>query len=491
MRINPSDDSSTPRAASRQGPTQTLRRDLNLASAVALVVGTMIGSGIFVSPGGVLQATGSVGMSFTIWFACGLVALGGSLCYIELGHITSEAGGEFAYLLEAFGPLHSFLGPIPAFLYQWASSVLLKPSSCAIILLTFSNYLLSPFFDECGPPRFIAVLLAVMAILTLTALNCWRAKVGAYTQNIFTLVKLLACTAIVLGGGVQICKGNSQHLSAGFKNTISNPSTLALAFYNGLWAYDGWNNLNYSVEELKDPHRNLPRAIMVAIPLVTAVYIFMNLAYLTALSPAVIVSSPAVAVSWAKVVVPSAAMLIPFAVSFSTFGAANGSLFGAGRITFAAARRGHAPQLISMLHRRSRTPMPALILQGLLSALFCLVSNISTLIDFFSFIAWLFYGLTFLSLIVMRWTKPLVPRPFKVSLPIPIAMLLLATFLMIAPIIDNPRIELVYAAFFTLSGLVFYVPFVYMKLQVKLFDQVTTFMQLGLNVVPPKACNLV
>lgn len=460
-----------------------LKRQLGLVSGISFVMGNMIGSGIFVSPGGVLAGTGSVGLSLIVWAVCGLISILAALCYIELSCIAASSGGEYAYLLEAYGSLHAFFGPLPAYLYQWATILLIKPCGIGISALTFATYITQPFFDACGPPRFILVLLAVTAIISVMFVNCYSVKSGAFMQNILTLVKFVACCGIIAIGCVLLVQGNITHLSTGFQGTSASAATIALAFYNGLWAFDGWNSVNFFVEELRNPYKTLPRSIYIGMSLVTVIYMLMNIAYLTVLSPAEVTGSLAVAVTWAGRVIPSVSMIIPICVAFSTFGSANGNIFCSSRLCFAAARRRHQISVLSTIHRTRATPIPAVIFTSIMAILVVSVANINQLIECFSFLVWIFYFLVFLGLIIMRWTKASLERRFKVPLVIPIVMLFASLFLVIAPVIESPKIEFLYAICFLALGSLTYIVFVYFRKSVGLIDFLTIFLQLSMRLV--------
>lgn len=270
-----------------------LKRRVGLVSGVALIVGTMIGSGIFVSPSGLLLRTGSVGVSFFVWTACGLLSLCGALAYAELGTMNTSSGAEYAYFMDAFG------AP-PAFLFSWVSTLVLKPSQMAIICLSFAQYTVEAFVEDCDPPGEVVKIVALLAIVLILLVNCYSVNLATGVQNAFTAAKLMAILVVIIGGSYKLIQGNTQHLAAAFDtidDSTLNIGRLATAFYTGLWAYDGWNNLNYVTEEIKNPSKNLPRSIMIGIPLVTLCYTLINVSYLAVMSPSEMIASEAVAVA--------------------------------------------------------------------------------------------------------------------------------------------------------------------------------------------------
>ncbi|XP_038556748.1 b(0,+)-type amino acid transporter 1 isoform X2 [Micropterus salmoides] len=387
-----------------------LQKDVGLFSGICLIVGTMIGSGIFISPKAVLLYSGAVGPCLLIWAACGVLATLGALCYAELGTMITKSGGEYSYLMEAFGSL-------VAYLYSWTTVMVLKPSSFAIITLSFAEYASTPFYPGCTPPLVVTKCLSAAAIFLIVTVNCLSVKLASYVQNFFTAAKLFIILVIVGAGIVVMAQGKTETLSNAFDGTSSSVGAIGLAFYNGLWAYDGWNQLNCITEELKDPFRNLPLAILIGIPLVSMCYVLVNVAYFTVMTTTELLLSPAVAVTFGDRVLYPLSWIVPLFVVFSTFGSANGSCFTAGRLAYVSGREGHLVKILSYISLKHYTPSPALIFNGVLSLFYIIPADINTLINYFSFAQWVFYGLTALALIVMRFTRRELNRPVKSWLP--------------------------------------------------------------------------
>jgi len=431
-----------------------MKRNITLLGGVSIIVGSMIGSGIFISPVGVLSNVNSIGFSLIIWFLCGVVATFGSLTYAELGTMIPKSGAEYPYIKEAFGS-------IPAFLFAWTSSIVLKPSSVAIIGIVFGEYLVKPFYQDCEEPPLVVVKLASALCITLVAfINCASVKLAAKVQIVFTVAKLTAL-AIIIGTGVYaLTTGVTDNLENSFKGEITY-NTIGLAFYQGLWAYDGWNQLNYITEELQDPYVNLPRAIMIGIPFVTIVYIFTNIAYLAGLTLTEMLSARAVAVTFGSKLLGSFAWLIPLGVAISTFGGCNGYTITCPRIIFTAARDGNMPDILAMVHVRKQTPIPAILFNTVIAILVLFPNDFGTLVNYFSFSMWIFHGASAASLLVLRVTQPNRHRPYRVPIFIPVIVILVAIFLVLFPIISNPAWEYLYALLFMLSGLIFYIPLVH------------------------------
>nr|XP_048676287.1 large neutral amino acids transporter small subunit 2 isoform X3 [Caretta caretta] len=269
-----------------------LKKEIGLVSACGIIIGNIIGSGIFVSPKGVLENAGSVGLALLVWIITGLITAVGALCYAELGVTIPKSGGDYAYVKDIFGGLAGFLR-------LWIAVLVIYPTNQAVIALTFANYVLHPLFSTCLAPESGLRLLAGVCLLLLTWVNCASVRWATRVQDVFTAGKLLALALIIIMGIVQICKGHYYWLEPRHAFEAFTPvdvGMVALAFLQGSFAYGGWNFLNYVTEELVDPYRNLPRAIFISIPVVTFVYVFANVAYVTAMSPQELLASNAVAV---------------------------------------------------------------------------------------------------------------------------------------------------------------------------------------------------
>jgi len=461
-----------------------LKKEVGIFGGISLVVGTMIGSGIFLSPAGILQASKSVGTSLCIWAGCGLLATLSAISYIELALMIRKSGGEYQYLTAAYGEAFGFL-------YAWTSVVVTKPSGIAIIAVGFAEYVTAPFYPGCSAPQNIQKCASAFCLILITTINCFSVKVSNGVQVFFTAAKLLIIAAIVVSGLVLLCQGNTDNLIDGFKGSETSFSALAVAFYSGLWSYDGWNQLNFITEELKNPIRNFPLVILIGIPLTTVLYILVNISYFTVMTPSELLASPAVAITFGDRVFRAASFIVPIAVACSTFGAANGSAFTGGRLTYAAARKGHMLRIFSYISVERLTPSPALIFNSIIAVIMILPdsSNFSTLINYFTFASWIFYGATFLSVPILRYRYPEWHRPYRVWLVVPIVCFLASCYLVVVPIIENPEIEYLYAGCFILAGFIVYIPIIKFGIKLSIIDPFTSFMQQLLEVVPPPDVN--
>ncbi|XP_041454443.1 large neutral amino acids transporter small subunit 1-like [Lytechinus variegatus] len=437
----PADDGDDDRVA--------LKPKISLLNGVTIIVGIIIGSGIFISPQIVLKLSGSPGMSLIVWTLCGVFSMVGALCYGELGTMITMSGGDYAYILTAFGPL-------PAFLLLWVTLVIIRPTAQAVVAMTFGQYILQPFFSlDCPPPDIPIKILAAICITFLTFVNSYSVKWATRVQDFFTAAKVLALIVIIITGIVQLCRGKTENLQNAFEGSSSNVGDIALAMYAGLFAYGGWNYLNYVTEELKDPFRNLPRAIVISVPLVIFIYVSANISYFVAMSPAELLATDAVAVTFGDKLLGVMAWIMPVSVALSTFGGVNGLLLTGSRIYFVGARIGHLPESIAMISINRKTPLPSLVFTCILSLLYLFAQNIGQLINYFSFVTWLATGTSIAGQIYLRYKAPDMARPVKVNIILPIIFLAACIFLTIMGVYAAPVDTLIGAAIL-LSGVPVY-----------------------------------
>ncbi|XP_066982985.1 Y+L amino acid transporter 2-like [Macrobrachium rosenbergii] len=435
-----------------------LKKELGLANGVGIIVGIMIGSGIFVSPGNVVRYTGSVGMSLMVWVASGLMTMFGALCYSEMGTMIPRSGGSYTYILEAFGP-------VPAFLTLWINLVIQSPGSRAIGMITFANYLLQPLFPNCSAVPYLAVRFVALSMLGLaTYVNCAGVRFGTRLQDSLTITKTLALILVIVVGIHHLARGHVENYVDAMAGTIYNPASIATAFYSSGFAYGGWNALNSVLEELKDPYKNLPRAIAISIASVTLIYTLTNVAYFAVLTPSEVLSSNAVAVTFGNRTLGILAWVISIFVACSTYGNLNGGLMTQSRVVYAGAREGHLPRFLTLIHVHNKTPVVSLVCIVILPAIMLFVPDVGSILAYTSFTGSVVSIMSVSSLLWLRYKEPDRHRPIKVWLGFPIIYLIMCVFVAVFPIIRRP-VEIGVGAFAFAVGLLVYYVALHLKIK--------------------------
>ncbi|MBM3457064.1 MAG: amino acid permease [Armatimonadetes bacterium] len=408
----------------RHAPVQFLRA-LGPLEGVAIVVGTTIGSGIFLTPATIAEKLGPYGFGaiLGVWVLCGALSLAGALAYAELGALFPRAGGQYVYLREAFGPLWGFL-------FGWVEFWVARAGGIAAVAVAFARYV-AVFTNQGG--EWAERSTAFLAICVLTAVNYLGVRGGGAVQTLFTATKVGALLALVICS-FGLPGGSAEHWqplwnpAAGAAGLIS---AVGFAMVQSLWSYDGWTNGAAVSEEMKNPQRDVPRSLLIGTAIITAIYVSANIAYHYVLPLERIQGSERVAADVAGRLFGSevGVRLLAAAVLMSTFGAINGSLLSGTRIFYAMARDGLFFQEMGQLHLRFRSPHWSILFQGIWASALVLVPFdwvlnplfhwkqearlYDQLLAYVVFASWAFYGLTVAGLFRLRMTQPDLPRPYS------------------------------------------------------------------------------
>jgi len=447
-------------------PAVSLKRDLGLWSAAALVVGTVIGSGIFIVPNVMARNVGAPGMVFVVWVAGGLMSLSGALTYAELSAAMPGAGGEYVYLREAYGPLWSFI-------YGWTQMWVAKSGSIATLATAFFLYLAN-FHPELkqpignipiplgpsGVPLEINLgqILAMVLILALGGVNYFGVKIGGRVQVLVTLCKVgLIFAVIVIGLGTG--HGDAANFATNVISTASGPvAAFFAALVAALWAYDGWNNVAMVASEIREPQRNLPRALIGGSLAVMAIYLLANAAYFYVLPATEVAASDLVAADMMRRIFgQTGANLVSVAAMISIFAALNGSILTGSRVPYAMALDGYFFKSIARVDPTYHTPGVSILALSAWAAILVLSGRYDQLFTYVIFASWILYGMTTASVLVLRRKRPDMPRPYRTfGYPvIPIVFVMSALGLVISTLFNSPRESLLGLAL-VLVGLPFY-----------------------------------
>jgi APA family basic amino acid/polyamine antiporter len=439
-----------------------LKRELGTWAAASIVVGTVIGSGIFLVPKAMVLRVGTPQMVFFVFVFGGLLSLAGALSYSELAAAMPEAGGEYAYLREAYGPMWGYL-------YSWTQMWVAKSGSIATLATGFFYYLTTffpvldgvfytvhlPLGPNGGPLELrYGQLFAMALILALAWLNYFGVKLGGNVQVTVTGVKVALIAFIIIAG-----------LGLGHVHAADPVAPVPLtaagffaALVAALWAYDGWNNVAMVASEVKDPQRNLPRALIWGTLAVIGIYLLANAAYFKVLTASEVGGSTRVAAEMMRrIFAAPGASAVSIAAMISIFAALNGSILSGSRVPYAAARDGLFFHAIARVHPRYATPSVSILALSGWAALLVLSGRYEQLFTYVIFASWILYGMTTAAVIVLRRKRPDMPRPYRtLGYPwVPVIFVLVAAVLVLSTLLDSPR-ESIMGIALILLGLPFY-----------------------------------
>ena len=441
-----------------------LRRALGFWPAVSIVIGTAIGSGIFLVPTDMVNAVGSPGMVFLVWIFGGILSLFGALTYAELSAALPDAGGEYAYLNAAYG---QFFG----FIYGWTQSLVAKPASLATLATGFYTYL-AYFFPQLLSPVWTLPLpigpggmpleirwgqiAAIGVILFLCGVNYVGVRLGGSVQVATTALKL-ALIGGVIAAGLFAGHANGANLST-VTTSLGGVEGFFAALVAALWAYDGWNNAGMLGSEIENPQRNFPRALILGTSAMIGIYLLTNLAYFLVLNASEVAASPTVAADMMrKIAGQNGAAAVSIAALISIFAALNGSILSGSRVPYAMARDGLFFRPVAHVHPQFHTPSTSILLIGLWACVILLSGWYRQLYTLVIFTSWILYGMTAASVIVLRRRRPDLIRPYRTwGYPaVPILFVLVALALLFSTFRTSPR-ESGIGLGLILTGLPFY-----------------------------------
>jgi amino acid transporter len=378
----------------------TPKKELSLFDSTCIIVGIIIGAGIYETAPTVAKCLGSAPAVLLAWLAGGLLALTGALCYAELATTYPREGGDYVYLTRAYG---RWLG----YMFGWSQLAIIRPGDIALMAFIFARYaqsLYAPFPD-------IGLLYAAAAVVGLSVINLLGVKAGKWTQNLLTVTKILGLVAISVVGLSATAKSPKPPAPAVFTW-----EGLQLAFILVLYTYGGWNEMAYVAAEIKRPQQNILRGLVAGTVAVTILYLLINGAFLSALGLTGLSSSRAVAVEMMAQVFPQiAGRVIALLICLSALAAVNGLIFTGARISYALGADHQSFRPLGRWNRRLGTPVRALIVQGALSLAIVLVAGsfLDTIL-YTAPVVWLFFLGTALSVFVLRRKDPDLPRPYQV-----------------------------------------------------------------------------
>ena len=381
------------------------RRSLTLFDMTMIAIGGSIGSGIFLTPATIARDVGSPWLMAAVWIAGGLITLAGALTFSEAAALLPEAGGQYVYLVRAYGGLVGFL-------FGWAYFVVVNAGGLGALSVAFATYL--GYFVPLGPTT--TKVVAIVGLLALTGVNVTGVKAGAIFSDVFTVLKLVGIAALV-AVGLTLGSPRTTDFSLSLAGAPAGLwSTLALGMVGVLWSYGGWQHATYATAEVRDPQRTLPAAMAIAAVAVTALYLLANVAYLFLLTPARMAASPRVAADAVGTVLgPFGGTFISLAIVISTFGVIGIYTLTAPRIYYAMAADGVFFRKVAEIHPRFHTPAFAIVFQSLWAVVLILFwGTFENLISYVVFTDYIFFALAGASVIVFRHTMPDAPRPCRV-----------------------------------------------------------------------------
>lgn len=422
-----------------------LKKNLGLIASMALVIGMVIGSGIFMKPGSVILAAGDSTMALMAWILGGLIALAAGLTVSELGVQIPKTGGLYTYLNDVYGKLW-------AYLYGWMQTVIYGPATIGALGLYFSSLIL-PFF---GISEEFKLPIAVGVVFFMTGINCLGTKYGGFIQTVATIGKLIPIALIVIFG---LWKGNGQIL--GMTSGVSPALGMGAAILATLWAYDGWIGVSFVAGEMKNPAKQLPKAIVLGLGIVIIAYLTINMAIMHVLPAAQIAALGKMSASTTAGLLfgEMGGKLISIGILVSIFGALNGYILTNGRVPYAMALNKQLPvsSILSKVPHSVGTPVNAMLLEAFLATVLMIFWDPDSLTDIAMFMMWTFYVSAFIAVFILRKRYPNAKRSYSVpGYPVVPMIAILGALYIISSMFMNKPMDAMLAISITLVGLPVY-----------------------------------
>ncbi|CAB3398059.1 unnamed protein product [Caenorhabditis bovis] len=466
---------------------------MGLLGAISYIVGNIVGSGLFITPTSIIRNVNSAGFSLVIWITSALIAMLGSFCYVELGTSIRLSGGDFAY--------HCFMKWYPvAFAFMCIGCTINYPATLAVQAQTFSRYVLEGLNIKLDPTsRFWAEKLLGFSLITLLMfMNFFSLKTFVQRFSILASIAKMAATLLIIGTGFYflIFRGWTQNLKNPFAGTDYMPGPVVNALFAGLFSYDGWDILNFGAEEIENPKRTMPLAIIIGMTCIGIIYVAVNISYSIVLSVPELMASDAVAIDFAKKTLGTADFIMPIMVAILLIGSLNSTMFSASRYLQAVARQGHIPTAISGITPHCDSPRVALLVHIFIAIVVSFLGDPDNLINYVAFAQWSQRAFTMSALLWIKFrNRPL--HPDRISLPIimPILFFLVCSAMVVISIIDDIQSSGVGLGIL-LGGLIIFTIFVwekslpstkaYQKFSESVNEDTTKFLQIIFNVMPER-----
>ena len=431
-------DSVKGKDAEKTTAQKQLKKSLGASDVFAFAVSSIIGAGIYVSPGLVARYTNNMGTSLILWTIAGIVCLLGVLCFCELAIALKKTGSQYLFIKEAFGNLGGFCS-------IWAEALIAKPSGYSLMSVIISEHIVGMFADNStDESQWMIRALALSCLFLSCAINCVSTSFTARTQRVFCTIQLLGMGFFVCIGTWKVVEGGTENYRTMFtenSNKTLDFNSLSMAFVSALFSYDGWGATVTVNEELLDVNRQLRLGVTTGMVSVIISFLLLNLSLISTLTYGEMGLSNTITTKFIeKSIGAKFAVIVPIIVALSAFGSLNGETLAGSRNILSAARDGIFPKPLSFIHYSRCTPVPALMFQFSLSALWIIIlgSQVVNLLTYYSVAKWVTYGAGLFGVIVLRIRQPDLKRPYKVWLMYPIIASIVSCYIIIAPAFKRP-----------------------------------------------------